>query len=1175
MRPLHLHLLLVVHVIVLMLACSQPAKTPLFQLVEPSDSGITFANTLTESDSIHYFNFPYIYTGAGVGIADFNNDGKEDIFFSGNMVSSKLYVNQGNLEFKDITMSAGLNTQRWVTGVSCIDINNDGWMDIYLCVGGFADPPQRTNLLFVNNHDLTFTESAKEYGIDDDHYSTQAAFLDYDRDGDLDLYVMEHANESYQMLSKLYTHKDGRGPSTDRLFQNIGIEKNGHPLYRDVSDSAGILIEGYGLGLAILDVNDDDWPDIYVANDYLGSDLMYVNNRNGTFTNKLHDYFDQCSRNAMGIAVADINNDALQDIFILDMLPQDNERQKTMTSKMNYAHFRQTTERGFAPQFIRNTLQLNAGKNPNGEFHFQEIARFSGLHQTDWSWSPLIADFDNDGSNDIYITNGIRRDVTNHDFQEYTEQKDIFQEGSGQLSIPDFVKELMTLNSVNISNYLYKNMGSLTFKDVTKSSGLQRPSLSNGAAYADLDNDGDLEITVNNIDQPAFLYHNNTLPDENRHYIKIDLTGPQQNKDAIGSKVSLYLPNHTMKEVLLHPIHGYMSSIAAPLHIGLGQIEKIDSIKITWPGGQGQWFYHLPIDTLLQIEFSKQIEEKSISTDSFDQPALAEISDKWNISYQHTENRNNEFRYQPLLLQQYDNFGPGIAVSNPDQDGSRRIFLGGARGQASTIINIKDNSWSIDTLANSAYFEDMGALFFDSNGDGNEELYVVSGGSSIKYFSKGHYQDRLYVNDENGQLILDQGKLPIIESSGSCVVASDYDADGDLDLFVGGRLVPGKYPQSPNNYLLINESGLFVDKTDEVAPNLRNIGMVTAALWTDFDNDYDHDLLLVGEWMAPTLLENVAGKLTEFHSETLNQYPGWWNSVAGGDFDRDGDIDYVAGNLGLNSSWKASHEKPLRMYVGDFDENATVDAIFSRYIGDIEYPIAPRGALIEQIEVLKYKFPSYQSFAESDMTAILNVVHTEHMEIFEASHMQSSIIENLGNGTFQVKALPSEVQLSPVYGIHITDVDADGYLDIATIGNSRQTEVISGWHNAQKGLLLKGDGNGHFTGVSSMESGFFVKGEGRGLVGFPHQGHWLILAGRNNDRMAIYQTQSPGRIRSDFLPDEDFALLYDRDGRMQKIERYYGQGFLSQSSNSIAKLPFQDSLTYYQGASKVRIIANN
>ena len=1137
----------------LFFACDhQPTR---FTLLKPEKTGVHFSNTIYESDSIHYFNFPYIYAGAGLGVADFNNDNLPDIFFAGNMVTSRLYINKGDFKFEDQTQSAGVGTKQWVTGVSVVDINQDGWMDIYLCVAGFTNAENRKNLLFINNGDLTFTESAQAYGIDDDGHSTQAAFFDYDLDGDLDLYLMQHANESYIQISKLKTLQDGTGPSTDRLYQNLGKEERLNFQYQDVSGEAGILIEGYGLGLAISDINQDNWPDIYVANDFIGSDLLYINNQDGTFSNQIDLYLNQISRNGMGVDIADINNDALPDILVMDMLPPDNYRQKTMTSQMNYEHFKNTRRQGFSPQFIRNTLQLNRGESPNGQYLFSEVGRLAGLHQTDWSWAPLIADFDLDGWKDVYITNGFRRDVTDHDFQEYTVQTNAFVKGSGKMSIPEVTNKLHQLDSVYLHNFAYQNKGSLNFEDKSKEWGFETPSMSNGAAYADFDNDGDLDLVVNNINAPAFLYKNNTDPTNHAHYLGFKLTGKYPNLEAIGSKVMATLPNGQKHYQEIQPVRGYMSSFAQPNSIGLGNHKKLDSLVVTWPGGTRTHYTDLIADTIYHfiLEDSQAHSLESNEEQKPSNPMFVEVSKELNIQHEIKENVNNDFRYQPLLLQQYDNNGPGIAVGDINADGREDFYIGGARNYPGTLfIQSEDGTFNSKQLEGSEFYEDMGALFLDIDQDQDLDLYVVSGGSSVKYFDKGHYQDRLYINDGNGNFDYREDLLPRIESSGSCVAASDYDQDGDLDLFIGGRVLPGKFPLTPRSYLLENRNGRFFDRTEEIAIGLGDIGMVCTALWTDYDNDLDLDLLVTGEWMPITIFSNNNGRLELFSGANgLEDTKGLWNSLVGADFDKDGDIDFVAGNLGRNTALSTNPGQPLRLYAKDFDGNSTIDPIFTRFIDGKEYPIAPRAALIDQLERINRAFPSYREFAAADIHQILGIFDQDQMQVLEVNHLYSSYIENKENGQFEIHQLPIEAQYAPIFGMETGDFNGDGHFDLLAIGNNYQTEVISGWYDAHKGLLLYGNGNGQFEVASQHESGLYVEGDGRSLSKLSVGVNNMVLTGMNADRLSVFLNRTPNRQKTiSFHPNEVWAEFSFSNGQKQKIEQYLGQGYLSQSSKS-------------------------
>lgn len=1148
----------------------------LFEIIPPDRSGIYFSNTIVESDSVHFFNFPYIYAGGGVGIADFNNDGLPDIFFSGNMVSSKLYINKGRFKFDDISESAGITTQQWANGVSIVDINQDGWKDIYLCFGGNAEAKNRKNKLFVNNGDLTFTESAESYGIADDGMSTQAAFFDYDRDGDLDLYVMEHANEPYSQVSKLETFKDGKGPSTDRIYENTGtVDSLGHPLYKNVSEAAGITIEGYGLGLAISDINQDGWPDIYVANDFIGNDLLYINNQNGTFTNELGKYLKQNSQNGMGVDIADINNDALPDILVLDMLPEDNYRQKTMTAKMNYEYFKNTLHNGFSPQFIRNTLQLNSGIGANGEYGFNEVGRLAGLHQTDWSWSPLIADFDNDGLRDVYITNGFRRDITDQDFIEYTDQANLFVKGSGELAVKSLVNRLVDLDSICLPNYMFANKGNLHFENKTTAWGMDRPTMSNGSAYADLDNDGDLDLIVNNLNAPASVYKNHT--DQIRKADKsvvVKLHGKNGNLEAIGAKISATLPDGSVQYYENYPVRGYMSSSELATHLGLGNSSKIDTLKITWPDGKQDVRNNVNVGTKLDFQYSDNAVAPP-KTGYGKNHIFNEVSAQINALYKHEDNVANDFRHEPLLLQQYDNNGPGIAIGDINGDWQKDFYIGGGRGQNGNLfIQEKDSTFSSEALTGSEFYEDMGALFFDADQDNDLDLYVVSGGSSVKYFEKGHYQDRLYHNDGRGNFELAEDALPKIESSGSSVTAADFDKDGDLDLFVAGRIVPGRFPMAPKHYLLENRKGKFYDATSKSAPQLDTTGMICASLWTDFDNDGDSDLIVAGEWMPIIIFENTMGTFKKQEIENgLTPYKGWWNSIVGGDMDLDGDTDYIAGNLGKNTFLKATEECPVRMYVKDFDNNSTLDAIITRYIGGKEYPIAPRRALIDQLAIINKAFPTYKEYAEADIDRILETFNTDDMLVMEANYFSSAYIENLGNGKFTLKALPIEAQFSPVYGLEIDDFDGDGHPDVVGVGNNSQTEIISGWQNAQKGFYLRGDGNGNFKAVQGDKTGILIEGDSRALTGWVTDRNRFLIASVNSDSLRVFKSALGTEVsRYPLRPDDVWANIYYKNGKKSKFERYLGQGYLSQSSDDLLIRPSMDSVVIYDWSGNSRSI---
>ncbi|MEM7369523.1 MAG: VCBS repeat-containing protein [Bacteroidota bacterium] len=1145
MRRTATHIAALVLVSLLGFSCSDSKYQ--FEKIEPNDSGIWFSNTIQETESLHYFNYPYIYTGGGIGIGDFDKDGLQDVFFTSNMGSNALYRNLGDMTFEEITEQAGLTSQAWSMGVSIVDVNQDGWLDIYVCVSGMVEPEQRRNLLYINNQDLSFTESADQYGIADQGHSTQAAFFDYDRDGDLDLYIMTHANESYAKISKLYTYTDGAAPSTDRLYENLGTDSLGHPLFQNASAKAGILTEGYGLGLAISDLNQDGWPDIYVANDFIASDLLYINQQDGTFKNLLSKLTQHTSQNGMGVDIADVNNDGLSDIMVMDMLPESNHRQKTMTANMNYDYFKRTLAQGFSPQFIMNTLQVHRGIDDQGLPAFSELGRMAGVYQTDWSWAPLFADFDQDGMLDLYITNGFRRDVTDHDFQEYHEQSLVVEQGTGELAIPKVLEQLARLDSVCLPNYLFHNQGDLQFIDQTKSWGLAHASMSNGAAYTDLDNDGDLDLLTNNLNAPAFLYENKSNIRHDHHFLWIKLEGPKGNRQALGAKIIAELPDGRQLFREHYQIRGYLSSVQSGIHLGLGADSLVASLKILWPNGDTSVHENLKADSIYHVQ--QAIGNKAESPSKvLENKYFQNIPDRSFLSYTHEENANSDFKLEPLLAHLYDFFGPGVAVGDLNGDGREDLCVGGARGQASMLFFQKaDGSFASQELPDSERYEDMGSLIFDADLDGDQDVYIVSGGSSVKYFQKGHYQDRLYVNDGTGTLQLAEDLLPDMPASGSCVIGSDWDQDGDMDLFVGGRIVPGKFPTIPPNYLLENREGTFFDVTEELAPGLRQIGMVSAALWTDVDQDQDSDLLLVGEWMPITLFRNEA---TRFHKAAVSGTSGWWNSLVGADMDLDGDIDYVAGNLGANTAYKANSSEPVRVYAKDFDQNGAIDAILTRYISGKEYPLAPRGAMIGQLEAIRRLFPQYKGYSEADIHQILAPFDTSGMQILEAHSFHSAYIENLGSGEFAIHSLPQMAQLAPTFGLAIEDVNGDGLPDIMGVGNFRPTEVLGGWYDAHKGCVLLGDGKGQFQFEPGRSSGFWVEAEARALVKLRGVGGKnLYIVSVNDDRLKGFQkNQDASLLEVQFMTEEIRADIHLPNGHTRSIEQYWGQGYLSQSS---------------------------
>jgi hypothetical protein len=1152
--------------VLLMASCSiKQENNELFRRLSHDRTGISFSNTIIENDSVNVLDFYYCYNGGGVGIGDFDNDGLQDIFFTGNMVSSKLYLNKGYLKFEDITEAAGVATKGWIMGISLVDINNDGWLDIYLNVAGPGQKNEYRNLLFINEglNSLgipSFSEAAAQYGLADNSFSVQSAFLDYDRDGDLDMFLLTNRVD---FSDKSFIHPSNypatKGVTTDRLYKNIGIPDTlDHPFYIDVSEEAGIKYEGYGLGLAIDDLNADGWPDIYVANDFMPNDLIYINQQDGTF----NDYSSQSQRhqsyNGMGVDIADINNDLLPDIMVVDMLPKSNERRKSMMSGMNYEKFLMEQEAGYVPQFMRNTLQLNQGKDAEGTTHFSDISQLAGVHDTDWSWAPLMADFDNDGLRDIYITNGFVKDITDLDFINYKAPA-VSMFGPQESKQEKRRKTIELLKGVKVSNFIFKNQGDFSFQDLTEDWGVDIPSYSNGAAYADLDNDGDLDIIINNINDNAFIFENQSKHiNKESHFLQLLLRGSEKNRSGLGAKVIVYTDS-TSQYYYHSPVKGYLSSMHTPVHFGIGKHLLVDSLKITWNDGKCQLLKNIKVNQVLTIDYQEA--KLCDATHDVDQnKAFRKANNDFSIQYQHIENRHNDFNRDPLLPRMFSRDGPGIAIGDIDLKNGQDFFIGGSAGNAGTLfLQTEDETFtkrSFDTTEVNS--EDMGVLFFDCDNDGDLDLYVVSGGSEFKKGAE-EYQDRLYINDGAGNFTRNIRSLPRITSSGSCVVGVDFDKDGDIDLFIGGRYDPGAYPTAPKSFLLENRNGTFHDKTEEKAKDLASIGMVTSAVWTDFDDDGWIDLIVVGEWMPITFFQNQRGKLVNITAKAgLANTKGWWNSIYPADIDQDGDIDYIVGNMGLNNDYKPTPEFPINLFAYDYDANGKVEPFLFRYQKNKKgkqelVPFHGRDDLLKQLVMLKKKFQNYESYAHAGFAEIIPPDKFPKTNKFTAERFESCIIENKGGGKFILRALPVEVQLSSVYGILADDFNQDDKVDLLLAGNSYASEVMYGWQDASLGLCLWGDGNGYFTAVKPENSGFFLNKDIKGFASLHNKnGEKIVLAAANSDSLVALKSIASHQGKVVWAqPQDAYAEILYKDGTKRKTELYYGAGYLSQSSRSI------------------------
>lgn len=1136
-------------------------KAPLFKLLPSSETGIAFNNRITENDTLNILNQANIYNGGGVGVGDFNNDGLPDLYFAGNMVSNKLYLNGGSMKFADVTAKAGVEGMgRWCTGVSVVDINNDGWLDIYVAASFRKDAERRTNLLYINGGKTAdgvpvFKESAVPYGLADTGFSTQGYFFDYDRDGDLDVYlVTNELNDPKTPIRFRPKVKDGSALNTDRLYRNNGPSPSagggqGEVTFSNVSKEAGILIEGWGHAAAISDFNGDGWPDVYVANDFVSNDLLYINNRNGTFTDKLGDYFKHTGWNAMGTDVVDINNDGYADVLSLEMLPEDNMRKKRMLSGNEYYNYFNSSQHGYEHQYVRNVLQLNSGPTPQGHPVFSEVGFMAGVYQTDWSWCPVVADFDNDGLRDIIVTNGLPRDVTDLDYVAY-------DNGQGGGAADLSLAKAHTLPVVNIPDYAFKNKGGALFGDVTRDWGLSASAFSNGAAYADLDNDGDLDFVVNNINGEAFVYENTSVPG-GQHRLSIKLAGNGQNRNAIGSTIKLYAGGQ-LQYYEHQPCRGYLSSVDDRAHFGLGASAVVDSVVVQWPNGKLQRLRDVKADQTLTVPYHA---EEDVQAQPSPSPLFKSIAAKQNLFYKPTERDFIDYTIQPTLPHKLSQYGPGIAVGDVDGNGQDDFYVSGTSGTPGVFFTQDDRSrFSLDstriTRKAEELEEEMGALFFDADGDGDLDLYTVSGSYEMP---PDHpvAQDRLFLNNGKGIFKQSLTALPKETTNGSCVRAADFDRDGDLDLFVGGRVVSGAYPTAPKSFLFKNTGGKFTDVTAVVCPQLSTIGMITDAVWSDFDGDGKVDLVLAGEWMPLVFLKNTGASLLQLKNTGIGQHTGWWNSLTAGDFDGDGDMDYVAGNLGLNSNYRATDKEPMTLYAKDLDKNGSLDAMLFCYLkaedGSMKsFPMHTKDDLASQLVSVRKKYPSYQAYGRASMDNLWTPGDRIGAIKKTATYLQSAYVENKGGGTFALTPLPVEAQAAPVYGMAAEDVNGDGKLDLLMVGNDYGMEPYSGRHDAFNGLCLTGDGRGAFSPLTVAQSGFFVKGDAKGLARIrtaDNNGVWL--ATQNQDSLMLYAStinQGSAAKWIDLKRDDFFADIVYKDGRKQRTEFQYGSTYLSQST---------------------------
>ncbi|WP_422362062.1 VCBS repeat-containing protein [Reichenbachiella sp.] len=1090
-----------------------------FDILGPEETGIDFVNYLKEGERMNGLFYEYFYNGGGVAVGDVNNDGKQDIYFTSNLQSNKLYLNEGQMKFRDITRQAGVRGKYgFSTGTTMVDINQDGWMDIYVCKSGqFNDPDKRRNELWVNqgvdeSGVPTFVEKAASYGLDCPQFSTQVAFFDFDRDNDLDMFLINHGIKSFEGGRVAELAKEQGDLRGERLFEN----RDG--FYHDITQEAKIINNnlGYCLGLGIGDLNNDQWPDVYVSVDYSGKDHLYINQRDGTFKESIIETTGHISNFSMGNDIADFNNDGRADIVVVDMASESYYDIKTSMGGMNPKKFNELVDLNQHYQYMFNTLQLNRGVSSEKELpRFSEIAQMSGVSSSDWSWAPLLFDMDNDGQKDLFVSNGIKRDFRNNDFVIYRKKQDekvkqIIKEGK-KWDIKRYVEDLLQrMPSRKKPNNFYLNEEGLRFSKIEKETLQQASFASNGAAYADFDQDGDLDLVVNNSDDPAFIYRNNADQKNDNNYLNVALKGPQGNINGLGAKIAL-LSQGQWQYVEQFTSRGFQSSVSNEIHFGVGPAEDISELRVTWPDGKQQTLGGLEVNQKITLNHENAADSE---LDTTIQTTWFSETSRETLNFKHKENGFDDFSRESLLPHQMSRFGPSLAVADVNGDGLEDVYLGGAVGQAGTLFlqttassfrKVKGQPWSMEKNC-----EDVDALFFDADGDGDNDLYVVSGGNEHEVGSI-QYQDRLYLNDGKGTFSKSQA-LPRFPNSGSKVVSSDYDQDGDLDLFVGGRQVPGQYPLPASSTLLRNDSQrgkvVFTDVAEQLAPGLQGVGMVTGASFGDFNQDQVVDLMIVGEWMNPVLLVQIQGRFVNQSEDFgLHNEKGWWFSLLSYDFDQDGDLDFVAGNLGENYKYHASPEEPFEVYAHDFDGSGSLDIVLGYQKQGSQYALRGRECSSNQMPFIKEKFPTYDQFAKASLVEVYGEAPLRDALHYQAYNFNTTYFENVNGAGFEARPLPVEAQLSVVNSLLSTDVNEDGHMDIIMAGNLFVAEVETVRSDAGMGIVLLGDGSGNFTPVESEKSGLFLHKDVRGIkaISLGEKKNKGIIVANNDDYVQVIQ----------------------------------------------------------------------